>query len=151
MVGLAVLLRPKPAAKEDLPARLPARTDIPPAMRDVVRTKMGQHELQMRELMTRVVVMDDDGIARAAGAVFDEPSLARPITGDELNSVLPERFFVLQDEMRMRARQLVIASGHHDRAAVTDQFAALTRVCLACHDAYLHLNATTSAHGEGAP
>jgi hypothetical protein len=133
VVGLAVFLRPRAAGRESLP--VPER--IPAAMLQVLKTKMGRHDLQMRALTSRVVLLDDDGVARAAGEVFDEPAIARPLTGDELNGVLPERFFVLQDEMRQRARQLVRASEKHDRAAVADDFAALSRTCVACHEVYL--------------
>jgi hypothetical protein len=133
VVGLAIFLRPKPAAREELAA--PAT--IPPALVQVLRTKMGRHDFQMRTLMSRVVLLDDDGIARAAGEVFDEPALARPLAGDELNGMLPERFFVLQEELRQHARKLVMASQRHDRAAVADEFAALSKSCLSCHEVYL--------------
>jgi hypothetical protein len=132
-LGAAVFLRPSPAGKGELgrPAAIPA------AMLNVVRTKMGRHDVQMKALFERVILLDDDGVARAAGEIFDEPSLARPLTGDELNGVLPERFFVLQDELRRRARQLVIASGRHDRTAVANEFAELSKACLGCHEVYL--------------
>jgi hypothetical protein len=132
-LGAAVFLRPSPSAKEQLarPAAIPA------AMLNVIRTKMGRHDVQMKGLFERVILLDDDGVARAAGEIFDEPTLARPLTGDELNNVLPERFFVLQDELRRRARQLVIASGRHDRTAVANEFAELSKTCLSCHEVYL--------------
>jgi hypothetical protein len=133
LVGGALFLRPRPAARDELPA--PATLD--PAIRQVLKTKMGRHDLQMQALLSRVVLLDDDGIARAAGAVFDEPSLARPVAGDELNAALPERFFALQDDVRRIARQLVIASQAHDRAAVAEQFGTLAKTCVACHEAYL--------------
>jgi hypothetical protein len=133
VVGTVIFLRPIPAGKGEL-----ARpTAIPPAMLDVIRTKMGRHDAQMKALFERVILLDDDGVARAAGEIFDEPSLARPITGDELNGVLPERFFVLQDQLRRRARQLVVASGRHDRTAVANEFAELSKTCLGCHEVYL--------------
>jgi hypothetical protein len=120
-------------------------------MLGVLKTKMGQHDLQMRELMTRVVLLDDDGVARAAGAIFDEPSLARPILGDELNALLPDRFFALQDDLRNRARLLVIASTHHDRAAVADEFAALSKTCITCHDVYLRGADVAATRSGGSP
>jgi hypothetical protein len=133
LVGTAIFLRPSPAGKGEL-----ARpTAIPAAMLDVIRTKMGRHDVQMKALFERVILLDDDGVARAAGEIFDEPSLARPITGDELNGVLPERFFVLQDDLRRRARQLVVASGRHDRTAVANEFAELSKTCIGCHEVYL--------------
>ncbi|MDB4979653.1 MAG: hypothetical protein JWM82_405 [Myxococcales bacterium] len=141
LVGAAIFLRSSPSAKDELSRP----TTIPAAMLSVIKTKMGRHEAQMHALWTRVVLLDDDGVARAAGEIFDEPSLARPLTGDELNGMLPERFFVLQDELRRRARQLVIASGRHDRTAVASEFAELSKTCISCHEVYLNGDATTRA------
>jgi len=147
LVGVVVFLHARPSAKDEL-----ARpTAIPPALLSILKTKMGQHDLQMKELMTRVILLDDDGVARAAGAIFDEPSLARPILGDELNQLLPERFFVLQDDLRNRARLLVVASSHHDRAAMAEEFAALSRSCVTCHDVYLRGTDVTVPRAGGAP
>jgi hypothetical protein len=132
-VGLGIFLRPRPAGREQLAT--PAT--IPPAMVQILRTKMGRHDLQMKALVTRVVLLDDDGVARAAGEIFDEPAIARPISGDELNGLLPERFFQLQDDLRSQTRRLVIASGRHDRQAVAQEFAELTKTCIGCHEVYL--------------
>jgi hypothetical protein len=132
-VGLAIFLRPRSAAHE----HLPASTTIPPAMVQVLRSKMGRHDAQMKALVSRVVLLDDDGAARAAGEIFDEPALARPLGGDELNGLLPERFFQLQDQLRAQTRRLVIATGQHDRQAVAQEFADLTKTCIACHEVYL--------------
>jgi hypothetical protein len=132
-IGLALLLRPRPVAREEL-AVSPA---IPPAALQAVRSKMARHDVQMRALLSRVVLLDDDGVARTAGEIFDEPALARPIGGDELNGLLPERFFVLQDELKARARRLVIASQKRDHAAIADEFGALARSCVSCHQVFL--------------
>jgi hypothetical protein len=144
-VGLAIALRPRPVAEGTLPESLV----IPAAARQVVKSKMARHDDQMRALMSKVVLLDDDGIARAAGAIFDEPALARPIVGDELNGLLPERFFVLQDELRAQARRLVIASGKHDREAVANEFGGLAKSCVSCHQVFLYGDGTTP-HAEGA-
>ena len=134
VAGGVVLLRPKPIARDQLPVSMA----LAPAAQQVVRSKMGRHEAQMKALVLRVVLLDDDGVARVAGEIFDEPALARPIAGDELNGLIPERFFVLQDELRARARPLVSASGNHDRAAVADQFAAVAKSGVACHQVFVH-------------
>jgi hypothetical protein len=103
----------------------------------------------MQALVTRVVLLDDDGVARAAGEIFDEPAFARPLAGDELNGLLPERFFALQDQLHTQARQVVVASSRHDRAAVAEAFAALSRSCIGCHEIYLHgAEARASRAGE---
>jgi hypothetical protein len=139
VVGAAVLLRSKPTAYDELPPS-PA---MPAAARRVVHSKMVRHEAQMKALVSRVVLLDDDGVARVAGEIFDEPALARPIGGDELNGMIPERFFVLQDELRTRARQLVVASSNHDRGAIANEFAAIAKSCVSCHQVFVR--------GDGAP
>jgi hypothetical protein len=145
-VAVAVFLRPSPTARETLqePAHIPA------AARQVLRHRMDRHGDEMRELVLRVVLMDDDAAARIAGEIYDEPMLARPIGGDELNGLLPDRFFVLQDELKARSRHLVEALARKDRPAIGEQFGALAKSCVACHEAYLHeLPAHAAAAGSG--
>jgi hypothetical protein len=145
LAGAAVFLRPR---KKSSPILSRSHRRWP----KVLKAKMGRHDLQMNALMTRVVLLDDDGVARAAGAIYDEPSLARPVEGDdELNGLLPEPFFVLQDELRECARRLVIASSRHDRATVADEFAALSKTCVTCHDVYLRGAAIATPGLGGAP
>jgi len=132
-IGLGLFLRPKSTAQE----QLAASASLPPIARQVLRTKMARHELQMRTLVSRIVLLDDDGVARAAGEIFDEPSLARPVAGDELNGLLPERFFALQDELKARSRRVVAASLARNHAAMADEFAGLAKSCINCHDVYL--------------
>ena len=126
-IGLGLFLRPRPTAQDHLAA--PA--SIPALARQAVRTKMAHHEVQMRTLVSRVVMLDDDGVARAAGEIFDEPALARPLAGDELNGLLPDRFFALQDELRSARAAWWSASTSRDRAAMADEFAALAKTCIA--------------------
>lgn len=133
-IGAALFLRPKRLARDELPA--PA--GIPEAARQALRLKMARHDLQMQALLSRVVLLDAEGVARAAGEIFDEPALARPLTGEELNGLLPERFFVLQDELRARARRLVTATLNKDRATLAEDFAELAKTCIACHQLYLY-------------
>ena len=134
VVAALIFLRPSPTGRD----HLAASPRIPPAARAVLEHRMQRHGEQMRELITKVILLDDDGAARIGGEIYDEPSLARPIGGDELNGLLPERFFVLQDELRAGARGLVEAVARHDRAAASDGLARLTRTCVACHEVYLH-------------
>jgi len=139
VIGLGLFLRPRMTAREQL-----AEPAIPAIARQAVRSKMARHEAQMRTLVSRVVMLDDDGVARAAGEIFDEPALARPVAGDELNGLLPARFFALQDELKARARRLVVASTSRDHAAMADEFAALAKSCVSCHEVYLHGEAPTA-------
>jgi hypothetical protein len=135
-IAVALILRP---ARSLVPGpELGAPEHISAAARAVIRSKMQRHGAQLVALVSRVVVLDYDGAARAAGEIFDEPTLARPVTGDELNGVLPERFFVLQDSLKTQARQIVEAAARRDSARLGETFGALTKSCISCHDAYLH-------------
>jgi hypothetical protein len=145
VVGAALLLRPRPVAREGLAPP----GSIPPAALTVLKTKMANHGDQMTALLREVLLLDDDGIARAAGAILDEPALARPVAGDELNALLPERFFELQGAMGASARRLVAASARHDRDAVSDEFGALAKTCVGCHEAYLFETGASTPHEVG--
>ena len=99
---------------------------------------MRRHAQQLPVLVSEVAVLDYDGVARTAGEIFDEPQIARPLTGDELNGLLPERFFVLQDALRTSAREVVEAAARRDSVRLARAFGELTKTCVSCHDVYLH-------------
>jgi len=134
-VALLLFLRPTRSISPGPELATPQR--IPLAVGEIIRSKMRRHGEQMKTLVSRVVVLDYDGTARVAGEIFDEPALARPIAGDELNGLLPARFFDLQDAMRAQARVMVGAAAQRNSKAVADSFAALAKSCIGCHDAYV--------------
>lgn len=134
-IALLLLLRPTRSIPPG--PELPTPQRIPPALSSVIKSKMGRHGEQMRALVSRAVVLDYDGTARVAGEIFDEPALSRPIGGDELNGLLPARFFDLQDAMRAQARMMVDAAARRDSKRVAEAFGALAKSCIGCHDAYL--------------
>lgn len=134
-IAVALLLRPSHTIPRGPELAVPER--IPPALRRVVASKMKRHAEQLPALVSKVVVLDYDGAAKTAGEIFDEPGIARPVAGDELNAVLPERFFVLQEALRSGARQVVQAAARRDGARLADAFGDLTRTCVSCHDVYL--------------
>ena len=135
-IAVALILRPSHSIPPGPELAVPE--SIPPAARAVIRSKMLRHARQLPVLMSSVVVLDYDGVARVAGEIFDEPALARPVTGDELNGLLPERFFVLQDLLRATARQVVAAAARRDSIQVAQAAGKLTETCISCHDVYLH-------------
>jgi hypothetical protein len=135
-IAMALILRPA-RSLSPLP-ELGTPEHIPGMARAVIRSRMQRHGEQLGALVSRVVLLDYEGAARTAGEIYDEPTLARPLTGDELNGVLPERFFLLQDDLRGGARRLVTAAARRDSAQLAGELGALTKTCLACHDLYLH-------------
>jgi hypothetical protein len=136
VVALALLLRPSRNIHRGPEMAQPER--IPAPARAVIRTKMGRHAQQMSALVTQVVLLDYEGVARTAGEMFDEPGLARPIGGDELNGLLPARFFTLQDDLRTQARQVVAAAAQQDAGRLAGAFSDLSKTCIGCHAVYLH-------------
>jgi hypothetical protein len=134
-IAVALILRPSGSIRHGPELAVPDR--IPPAARAVIRSKMRRHAEQLPALVSHVVALDYDGAARIAGEIFDEPELARPITGDELNALLPERFFTLQAALRNGARQVVEAAAQRDNVKLGEAFNTLTGTCVACHNVYL--------------
>ena len=135
-IAVALLLRPTRSIPRG--PELGAPEHIPPAARAVIASKMRRHAQQLPALVSEVVLLDYDNVAKTAGEIFDEPEIARPVTGDELNGLLPERFFGLQDALRAEARQVVEAAARRDSGRLAGAFGELTRTCVSCHDVYLH-------------
>lgn len=133
-VAAVLFLRPSGRTRRWVEMAPPGR--IPPAARAVIASKMHRHAEQMPVLLMDVVVLDYGGVARAAGEMFDEPALARPMGGEELNGLLPERFFELQDALRARMREVVTAAARHDGIELSTAFGDLTKTCVLCHTVY---------------
>ena len=133
-VAIALFLRPSRTIQPELPPP----HGIPPALRAVLAQRMQRHGEEMRDLVSSALVLDYQGAARAAGAIYDEPTIARPLAPDELNQLIPDRFFVLQDQARAQTRQVVRAAAEGDGTKVAEELGALTRTCVLCHTAYLY-------------
>jgi Cytochrome C' len=93
----------------------------------------------MLELVHAVLFLDHEATQRLAGEIANEPRLTRPIAGgeDDVNASLPERFFVLQDELKTRATALSDASRQSDHVALAARLGELTQTCVTCHSTYL--------------
>jgi hypothetical protein len=133
-VTVALILRPPRMPQFELAA--PA--DLPPAVHAALEKRMERHGAQMGELVSRLIVLDFDGAARVAGALYDEPTIARPLAPDDLNRLLPDRFFALQEELTTQTRWLVTAAAQRDPARLAEEFGRLTKTCVICHSIYLH-------------
>lgn len=113
---------------------------IPEAARALLRKKMERHGQDARDLMFSVTLLQYDVAKAAAQRISSEPRLVRPIVGgeDDLNALLPQRFFVLQDESRMRAQAVATAAEKKDDKALAESYGRLVETCVACHSAYLN-------------
>lgn len=101
---------------------------------------MERHGKDMSHLMTGVVLLKREVVEPLAQSLAGEPRITRPLpdSRDDLNAALPERFFVLQDELRERARSLAEAARTKDDKQLGEAFGRLTQTCIACHSAFLN-------------
>jgi len=118
---------------------LPQPSYLPAMARGVLDQRMARHGEHMTALLEAVVLLDYEAVIARAGAIADEPTLARPTSEDAtlLNNLLPERFFELQDELRSSARRLAVAAGSRNLEALATAHADVTRACVRCHGTYL--------------
>jgi hypothetical protein len=122
---------PAPATRLEPPA------DLPGPARQVLQSLMAEHRRDMTDLVAASMGVLYKDMAVAADRVAST-AVSRPLTGDatELNTMLPTRFFDLQDELVARARTLASAARQHDPGATASAYAALSETCVSCHAVY---------------
>lgn len=99
---------------------------------------MAAHSRDMGDLMSAVMVLQYQRIAEDALRIAGDASLSRPLSADasELNSALPEKFFLYQDNLRLEARTLAEAAARQQAFDVADSYGRLSQVCVRCHATY---------------
>jgi hypothetical protein len=128
------------ADKQSPPSSLGKPDYLPEQARSLLRQKMERHGQDARDLMYGVTLLQYDVARAAAKHISAEPRIIRPLPGGEadLNALLPERFFVLQDEARLRARAVSEAAEKRDDKALAESYGRLVETCVACHSTYLN-------------
>ena len=118
---------------------LEAPSYLSPLARQLLKQRMKRHGQDMLSLVQSVLFLDRESTQRLASEVAREPRLTRPIAGgaDDVNAALPERFFVLQDELRSRALDLQTAAQNPDDAQLALRLGEMTQTCVSCHSTYL--------------
>lgn len=119
-------------------SRLEPRESMPLAARAVLKSRMVDHARDMRELMSAIMILDYPAIHGEALAIADNSNLSRPLTADatELNSQLPETFFLYQDQVRKDARTLAAAADQLNSFDIATSYGRLSESCVRCHAAY---------------
>lgn len=127
----------KPAASAKKTLEAPAY--LSGLARQLLKKRMARHGKDMLSMVQSVLFLDHETTQRLAAEVAAEPRLTRPIAGgeDDLNAALPERFFVLQDELRTRAQALGEAAKTGDDSSLAKRLGELTQTCVSCHSTYL--------------
>ena len=120
------------------PERATPPEPLSPAAREILKTRMAAHARDMGDLVSAIMVLDYARIVQKADAIAADVNLSRPISGDatELNSALPEKFFVRQDELRAGARALSAAARDLDPYRVANAYGRLSEGCVRCHADY---------------
>src|SRR2546423_10700977 len=108
---------------------------------------MASHAGDMGQLMSAIMLLHYDEIHERAEDIAQDARFARPLTGDasELNSALPERFFVLQEDLRAQAGALAAAAAKANAFAVADAYGRLSETCVRCHATYREGTQATAA------
>lgn len=128
------------------------KAELPAGARMILLERMGNHRQDMTRLHAAVLFLEHDAAKVLAGQIAAEPRLAQPMRGAsaELNSLVPPRFFELQDELRQRAQAVARAAAAGDDAQIAKAYGALTETCVRCHAAFLN-EVPGSAEGERPP
>ena len=107
-------------------------------LRELLHRRMEQHGIDMTRLVERVVLLRYDEIVALAERIASAPRLLKPEPGDgeDLAARLPPRIFLLDDELRDRARRLSDAARARDHALIGKSFGLVAESCVMCHAAY---------------
>jgi len=92
----------------------------------------------MSALVSDIMLLRYDEVRAGAERIAADASLSRPLANDasELNSALPEKFFLYQDNLRLEAKTLGEAASRQQPFDVADSYGRLSQVCVRCHAAY---------------
>ncbi|MEO5767907.1 MAG: hypothetical protein ABIS92_06115 [Polyangia bacterium] len=120
------------------PERLRPPESLSPTVRAILKGRMASHARDMGDLMSAIMLLQYEPIQSGALRIAADASLSRPLSQDasELNSALPEKFFLYQDDLRLEARTLAEAAGRQQAFDVADSYGRLSQVCVRCHATY---------------
>jgi cytochrome c556 len=120
------------------PERQAPPEPLSPAARAILKERMASHARDMGGLVSAIMLLKYPEIAQRADAIAADVNLSRPVTGDatELNSALPEKFFVRQDDLKAAARLLGDAARNLDPYRVANAYGRLSEGCVRCHADY---------------
>lgn len=106
--------------------------------RQTLRKRMIRHGDDMTRLVMAVTLLERERVKVLATSIATEPRLTRPIAGgeDDLNAGLPEKLFVLQDELRARTKALAESAAKDSDPALAAALGRVTETCVACHSAF---------------
>ena len=108
------------------------------AARALLQDRMSSHAQDMSQLVSAIMLLEYSDIITRADKIGSDVNLSRPISNDatELNSSIPERFFVRQDDLKAAAHALAIAGRNANPYQVAKAYGGLSETCVRCHADY---------------
>lgn len=120
------------------PSRLRPPEQLSETARAILRARMVSHTRDMGTLVSAIMALHYPEIQEGALRIVGDTSLSRPLSQDasELNSALPEKFFLYQDSLRLEAKTLAEAAERQNPFDVADSYGRLSQDCVRCHATY---------------
>jgi cytochrome c556 len=120
------------------PGRLRPPEQLSETARVILKTRMAAHARDMGSLVSEIMLLHYEQIQDVARRIAGDANLSRPLANDasELNSALPEKFFLYQEDLRLEAATLAEAAGRQHPFDVADSYGRLSQVCVRCHATY---------------
>ena len=139
-----------PGAEAAAQANLPAPEWLPLEAREMLSAGMQRHGEEMMLLLVSVMMLQHEDTELLAHQVASAPRLGRPAPGESgtLGSLLPARFFELQDELQARARAMADAARTKDDSRIVRAYGQLAETCVSCHSVYLNPDAHADLPGD---
>jgi hypothetical protein len=116
----------------------------------MLTARMERHGEEMMLLLVSVMTLHHDDTELLADHVAAEPRLGRPGPTEKgtISSLLPPRFFALQDELTERAHTLGAAARAKDNTRIVRAYGQLAETCVSCHSVYLTPDTEFELPGE---
>jgi hypothetical protein len=116
----------------------------------MLSSRMQRHGEEMMLLLVSVMTLQHEDTELLAQQVAAEPRLGRPAPGEAgtINSLLPPRFFELQEELQLRARSMAEAARAKDDTRIVRAYGQLAETCVSCHSVYLNAEEHAELPGD---
>lgn len=141
-LALAVTLAPSaraqgsifPSKQQRTMARHLEPSVVSTEARAFLRGKMKAHRKDLRELSMAVATLNYAEARRFAQGIANQPRLDESVKGAD---VLPADYFVLQDNLKQLAGELVAVADEQDDQQLVNAYARVVQACASCHHAFV--------------
>ena len=128
-----------PSGVAETTGSLPEPSWLPTEAREMLTSRMDRHGEVMMMLLVSVMTLQHSDTELLAEQVAAEPRIGRPAAGEKgtISTLLPPRFFDLQDQLVERAHAVAQAARANDNGRIVRAYGQLAETCVSCHSVYL--------------